>query len=83
MINISDHNRHCTKIYISDREYPNQFNSLASVTGSKLIFSSPSKSFYYIGVEAVEDCPYSITLSQTVKDIVMLEKGKKYDLELE
>lgn len=31
---------------------------------------------YYIGVEATSDCPYSITVTDSSNELVLLEKGR-------
>lgn len=75
VVSLSTNNRHCGKIYLSNKEYPSTSNQLLVENGNELIYEHPKKQRYYIAVEAVEDCPYSISISQSDTKITRINSG--------
>lgn len=50
--------------------------------GNKLIYPHCSKKDYYIAVEAVEDCPYSISVTNSLFSIEKIKRNVPSNLEL-
>ena len=68
---------------MGDQEYPiAESNSTISSTGSKLVYENATKKYSYIGVQAVENCPYSIIVNQVYEKLTVLENGQLMDLSL-
>lgn len=69
---VSDSNAHCSKIYISDKEYPSPSNALKFEVNGELVLDDVKNDFYYIGVEALDDCMYSISVSEANAHITQM-----------
>jgi hypothetical protein len=52
--------------------------------GTELIFRMPEerRKYYYISVEGLEDCPYSISVSQTEANLTRLGTNEPFDLHI-
>lgn len=81
-VKVSDSNAHCSKIYISDKQYPSPSNVLKSEVSGELVLDDIKNDFYYIGVEALDDCMYSISVSESSAHITKMQYGQFYDVRL-
>ena len=82
MVKVSDNNRHCAKTYLSKRQFPSPSNQIKTETGD-LVLEKASKDIYYIGVQALDDCLFSISVSASGAKITKMQYGQFYDLKLE
>jgi hypothetical protein len=83
IVEVSDHNTDCAAIYLSNREYPSDENFLAREKGSKLVYSDCGVGMYYITVVAIEECAYSISVSNTKYSITKATRGVPIGLNLD
>lgn len=60
---ISDNNKKCAKALMSQSPFPTDSNNFVKENSGLIIYQKSSKGTYYFAVEAVEDCPYSVTVS--------------------
>lgn len=51
---------------------PSSLNSLERSYHGKIMFKSSANKVYYIGVQAISDCPYSITVTDSSNELVLL-----------
>lgn len=69
---MSDNNQGCAQFYLSDTMLPSSLNSLERSYHGKIMFKSSANKVYYIGVQAISDCPYSITVTDSSNELVLL-----------
>ena len=79
---ISDNNKMCVNLYVSDDPMPGPLNALKTALHNKINLNSTANTLYYIGVEAIADCAYSIVATDASNEIVRLEKGTFGNLNL-
>ena len=71
------------RIFLSDADYPDEKNFIVKEDGNQLVFKDVQpKENYYISLQALEDCPYSVTVSNTRVHIQKLKRGFSSQLSL-
>ena len=79
---MSDHNKNCAQLYLSNNEHPSEDNYLVKEMGNKLTYPQCSQGNYYIAVSAVKDCAYSISVSNSPFGIAKITRGKPANIQL-
>lgn len=67
---------------MSRSPFPSFSNNLVKQNSGLIIYERVSKGTYYFGVEATDDCPYSVTVSEGQTNITKIEHGQFYDINL-
>lgn len=72
------------RIYLSDSDYPDEKNFIVKEDGNQLVYKDvqPEEN-YYIALQALADCPYSVSVSNTRVPISKLKRGFSSQLSLE
>lgn len=81
-VSISDDNRRCTKIYLSEKEAPGASNNIVQELGNQLVYECATNKLRHISVEATGPCPYSITATTSLKKILRVERGVTQNIKL-
>ena len=82
MITASDNGRSCEIMYLSKAPYPSASNYFMMETLGLLMNKNTEKGLYYLAVEALEDCEYSLSVSESNASLTKLDYGQYYDLHL-
>lgn len=82
LFKISDNNRKCAVSYLSNHPFPSPSNYIAYENQGSLTYKNAQKGRYYYAVEALEDCPYSISANEGNSKLTKIEHGQYYDIKL-
>jgi hypothetical protein len=72
---VSDNNRKCARSIMAKTPFPTGSNYLVKENEGTIIHEKTSRGSVYFSVEAVEDCPYWVTVSEETVRITKLDHG--------
>lgn len=67
---------------MSKNPFPTSSNYFIKENDGIIVYEKSQKSTYYFAVEAVEDCPYTVSVSEGEAKITKIEHGEFYDIKL-